>query len=169
MTLNWAGCQFQWQQYGPGFTCVFCSFFLKSITPRLALSRGEIQVALSSFSHMTFRTAGIMLEKVFSKSLKTALFINSLFRPYFSPITQPFFVFHFISPQVLCYSQETVSALQMTAMISVETTLHFADGWILKDWHALSLCNQMDKQDLIIAILFCISDCSKRQSILLCS
>lgn len=47
------------------------------------------QVVLSSFSHLTFGAADIILEKIFCKSMKAALFINPLFsiRPHFSPIT----------------------------------------------------------------------------------
>lgn len=70
------------------FTEVFSTFCLQSIIFCLALNWGEMfRIARSSFSHLTFREADIMLEKIFCKSMKTALFINPFFdiRPYFSP------------------------------------------------------------------------------------
>lgn len=49
------------------------------------------QVALSSFSHLTFRARHITLKKIFSQLTKTAIsFINPLFNMihYFSPFTR---------------------------------------------------------------------------------
>lgn len=78
------------------FARVFSSSCFESIIACLALSWGEMfHVALSSFflffffSHLTFIAAAIMLEKIFCKSMKTALFINPLLsiRLYFYPIS----------------------------------------------------------------------------------
>lgn len=81
---------------------------------------GEMfQVALSSFSHLTFRAGGIMLEKIFCKSTETSLFINPLFgiRPYFSPITLPVFGAFALSRWDMSYILEALCAPQTKGLL----------------------------------------------------
>lgn len=56
-------------------SCVFNSVGLKSIILCLVLSWEET-LHFHLFSHLTFRTTGIMLEEILCKSMRTALFIN---------------------------------------------------------------------------------------------
>lgn len=74
------------------------------------------QVALSSFSHLTFSTADIMHEKIFCKSMETALFINPLFsiRLYLSHYHSSLVVLslHFIALRLVIHLLD-LSALEI--------------------------------------------------------
>ena len=94
--LNWKGCL--GVEDLPQIISRACVHsFSQLLVPKInnwlsCLELGEMfQVALSSFSHLTFSAADIMHEKIFCKSMETALFINPLFniRLYICPITIP--------------------------------------------------------------------------------
>lgn len=113
------------------YSLVFCSLCLKSIFPCLALLEEMFQVALSSFSHLTFRAADIMSEKIFCKSMRKALFINPLFVSDTIYLPLPLVFALFLLSVLSCIFQACI----IKAMISEETrgiTLHFANWLNLK-------------------------------------